>query len=173
MVYLASAQQSLLGSQMEQKNRPHFSRRTPTIKAWRCVEEEEEGKRGESGGHRTRLGILQKTYHYSFLHWLIYAVFKHQAYACTYIYYLRSKVLKDAFVKDGANFSGRPSLFVHESCWGKGQIISDGESNIQARKFIMSCLRQSKILTVRSWKSKLKVQSSEAQISPSYCTRKT
>lgn len=32
-------------------------------------------------------------------------------------------MLNEAFLKQSSNFSGRPSLFVHESCWGKGEQI--------------------------------------------------
>ncbi len=52
------------------------------------------------------------------------------------------RLLKEAFLRDGENFSGRPTLFVHESCWGRGQVISDGARNAEVRRFLMTQMKQ-------------------------------
>ncbi|GMR58658.1 hypothetical protein PMAYCL1PPCAC_28853 [Pristionchus mayeri] len=54
----------------------------------------------------------------------------------------RERLLNEAFLKQSSNFSGRPSLFVHESCWGKGLVIRDGKEALALRSFIMSTIRQ-------------------------------
>ncbi|KAF8385788.1 hypothetical protein PRIPAC_74930 [Pristionchus pacificus] len=54
----------------------------------------------------------------------------------------RERMLNEAFLKQSSNFSGRPSLFVHESCWGKGLVIRDGKEALSLRSFIMSTIRQ-------------------------------
>ncbi|GMS78268.1 hypothetical protein PENTCL1PPCAC_443 [Pristionchus entomophagus] len=54
----------------------------------------------------------------------------------------RERLLNEAFLKKSSNFSGRPSLFVHESCWGKGLVIRDGKEALSLRSFIMSTIRQ-------------------------------
>ncbi|GMT05771.1 hypothetical protein PENTCL1PPCAC_27945 [Pristionchus entomophagus] len=54
----------------------------------------------------------------------------------------RERLLNEAFLKQSSNFSGRPSLFVHESCWGKGLVIRDGKEALSLRSFIMSTIRQ-------------------------------
>ncbi|GMT08710.1 hypothetical protein PFISCL1PPCAC_7 [Pristionchus fissidentatus] len=54
----------------------------------------------------------------------------------------RERLLNDAFLRQSSNFSGRPSLFVHESCWGKGLVIRDGKEALALRSFIMSSIRQ-------------------------------
>ncbi|CAJ0948140.1 unnamed protein product, partial [Mesorhabditis belari] len=53
----------------------------------------------------------------------------------------RQRVIREAFLKEGENFSGRPSLFVHESCWGKGHVISDGPRNSLLRRHLLAILR--------------------------------
>ncbi|VDK17707.1 unnamed protein product [Anisakis simplex] len=60
----------------------------------------------------------------------------------------RARLMRDAFLKQADNFSGRPTLFVHESCWGRGHIISDGDENTEMRKFLSKYLRQS-MCTIR------------------------
>jgi hypothetical protein len=71
-------------------------------------------------------------------------------------------MMKKAFLRQSDTFSGRPTLYgkhelreqldyrrfipVHESCWGRGHVISDGESNIEMRRFIMTILRRNRIL---------------------------
>ncbi|GMT03718.1 hypothetical protein PENTCL1PPCAC_25892, partial [Pristionchus entomophagus] len=60
----------------------------------------------------------------------------------------RQRLLNEAFLKQSKNFSGRPSLFVHESCWGKGLVIRDGKEALSLRSFIMSTIRQSEYISV-------------------------
>uniref|UniRef100_A0A914DTF6 Cytochrome P450 n=1 Tax=Acrobeloides nanus TaxID=290746 RepID=A0A914DTF6_9BILA len=54
----------------------------------------------------------------------------------------RDRLFREAFLKDGHNFSGRPSLFVHESCWGKGHVINDGPETVELRRFFGNFIRQ-------------------------------
>uniref|UniRef100_A0A914W0P9 Cytochrome P450 n=1 Tax=Plectus sambesii TaxID=2011161 RepID=A0A914W0P9_9BILA len=54
----------------------------------------------------------------------------------------RNRVLKEAFLQQAANFSGRPDLFVHRSCWGVGHVISEGPVNVETRKFLLTVMRE-------------------------------
>ncbi|MFH4983146.1 hypothetical protein AB6A40_009855 [Gnathostoma spinigerum] len=56
----------------------------------------------------------------------------------------RERLLRKAFLGEAENFSGRPKLFVHESCWGKGLIISDGNEQKELKKFLATFLRAQK-----------------------------